>query len=166
YPFQVPDPNGNARLNNRVPTALYNGMMHPLIGYGIKGFIWYQGESNADRAAQYETLFPRFVQMLRTQFDQGDFPFYYVQIAPFNYNSSKKPGDTLLNSAFLRDAQRKALDKITNSGMAVTMDMGDADFIHPREKQEIGKRLGLLALANTYGYKGFVSESPLYESFS
>ncbi|MCH5597858.1 sialate O-acetylesterase [Niabella ginsengisoli] len=75
YDFQFPDPNDQSRLSNKLPTVLYNGMMHPLLGYGIKGFIWYQGESNANRPQQYETLFPEFVQMLRAQFSQGDFPF-------------------------------------------------------------------------------------------
>lgn len=166
YPFQLPNPKDTARLSNKTPTVLYNGMMHPLIEYGIKGFIWYQGETNADRPEQYETLFPEFVQMLRSQFGYGDFPFYYVQIAPFDYNRNKKQGDTLINSAWLRDAQRKALDKIPNSGMAVTMDIGDAEFIHPREKELIGKRLALMALAKTYDYKGFASESPLYETMT
>ncbi|WP_262919511.1 sialate O-acetylesterase [Niabella hibiscisoli] len=166
YNFALPDPNDKSRLNNKIATVVYNGMIHPLIGYGAKGFIWYQGESNADRPKQYESLFPEFVQMLRTQFNQGELPFYFVQIAPFDYNRGKKKGDTLLNSAFLRDAQRKSLDKIPNSGMAVTMDIGDADFIHPREKQEIGKRLALQALTKTYHYKGFASESPLYESMA
>lgn len=166
YNFPLPAPNDKSRLSNKIATVVYNGMVHPVIGYGIKGFIWYQGESNADRPQQYESLFPGFVQMLRTQFNQGDLPFYFVQIAPFDYNRNRKKGDTLVNSAFLRDAQRKALDKIPNSGMAVTMDIGDADFIHPREKQEIGKRLALLALAKTYHYKGFASESPLYESMT
>ncbi|WP_346238567.1 sialate O-acetylesterase [Niabella insulamsoli] len=166
YDFSYPDPNDASRLSNKLPTVLYNGMMHPLIGFGVKGFIWYQGESNADRPQQYESLFPDFVKMLRTQFEQGDLPFYYVQIAPFDYNRNKKKGDTLINSAFLRDAQRKALEKIPNSGMAVTLDIGDADFIHPREKERVGKRLALMALTNTYNYKGFESESPLYESMS
>jgi len=166
YHFPLPDPNDASRLNNKIATVVYNGMIHPLIGYGVKGFIWYQGESNADRPKQYETLFPDFVQMLRRQFNQGDLPFYFVQIAPFDYNRSKKKGDTLVNSAFLRDAQRKALERIPNSGMAVTMDIGDAGFIHPREKQEIGKRLALQALAKTYNYKGFASEGPLYESLT
>lgn len=166
YNFTLPDPNDKSRLSNKLPTVLYNGMVHPLIGFGIKGFIWYQGENNADRPEQYESLFPEFVKMLRTQFGQGDFPFYYVQIAPFDYNRSKKTGDTLINSARLRDAQRKSLEKIPNSGMAVTMDIGDETFIHPREKQEVGKRLAMMALSKTYHYKGFQSESPLYESMS
>lgn len=166
YNFPLPDPNDPSRLNNKIATVVYNGMMHPLLSYGVKGFIWYQGESNADRPEQYERLFPHFVEMLRKQFNQGDLPFYYVQIAPFDYNSGKKKGDTLLNSALLRDAQRKALDRIPNSGMTVTMDIGDAAFIHPREKQEIGKRLALQALAKTYQYKGFACEGPLYESMT
>lgn len=165
YDFKIPQP-GDEKLTNQSPTVLYNGMVHPLVGYGIKGAIWYQGETNATRAKQYEALFPDFVNMLREKFGYGNFPFYYVQIAPFDYNRNKKPGDNLTNSAFLRDAQRKALDKIPNSGMAVTMDIGDAVYIHPRDKKTVGKRLALLALSKTYSYEGFMAESPLPESVS
>ena len=164
YDFKIPEANTSVKLNNRYPTVLYNGMVHPFIGYGIKGVIWYQGETNADRGKQYETLFPDFIKMLRSKFGYGDFPFYYVQIAPFDYNRNKKPGDKLTNSAFLRDAQRKSLDKVPNTGMAVTLDIGDPVYIHPRDKKNVGKRLALMALNKTYGYKGFQSESPLYEN--
>lgn len=166
YDFKIPEANTTVKLTNKYPTVLYNGMVHPFIGYGIKGAIWYQGETNADRAKEYETLFPDFVKMLRTKFGYGDFPFYFVQIAPFDYNTNKKPGDKMTNSAFLRDAQRKSLDKIPNSGMAVTMDIGDSVYIHPRDKKSVGKRLALMALAKTYDYKGFQSEGPLFESLT
>ncbi|GAB3026649.1 sialate O-acetylesterase [Niabella terrae] len=163
YDFKLPDPTTTSRLSNQVPTVLYNGMVHPLEGYGIRGCIWYQGESNASRPDQYEKLFPDFVHMLRARFGQGDFPFYYVQIAPYDYNGNKKKGDTLLNSAYLRDAQRKALEKIPNSGMVVTMDIGDDQTIHPRDKKTVAYRLALLALQQTYQMKGFQSESPRFE---
>lgn len=161
--IKPPHPNASD-VSPSQPTVLYNGMIHPAIGYGIKGFIWYQGEGNAGNPTLYELLLPDFVKMLRNQFGYGQFPFYYVQIAPYDYNKNKKPGDELLNSAYLRDAQRKSLNTISNSGMAVTMDIGDSIYIHPRDKQTIGKRLALMALAKTYAYDGFQSESPLYES--
>lgn len=153
-----------AKLTNKFPTSVYNAMMHPFIGYAIKGGIWYQGETNADRPKQYEALFPDFVKMLRDQFNIGEFPFYYVQIAPYDYNQNRKPGSKRTNSAFLRDAQRKTVDKIPNSGMVVTLDIGNKTYIHPWDKETVSKRLAMLALNKTYGYKGFMAESPLYES--
>lgn len=154
----------DTKLTNKMPTTLYNGMIHPLIGYKAKGFIWYQGESNAENAGEYETLFPASVEMLRTQFGYGDFPFYFVQIAPFDYNLYKRPGEEMVNSAFLREAQRKSLATIPNSAMVVTLDVGDSLNIHPMDKETVAKRLALLALNKTYGYNGFESESPLFES--
>jgi sialate O-acetylesterase len=149
----------------RTPTTLYNGMLHPVIGYGIKGAIWYQGESNYERADRYQDLFPAMVSNWRKAWDMGEFPFYYVQIAPFTYNFVPKP-DVKLNSAYLRDAQRKSLTKIPNSGMAVIMDIGEEKMIHPSHKKEGGVRLAYLALAQTYGVKGFVGISPTYESIT
>lgn len=166
YPtLKIPDAN-ETKLTNKLPTVIYNGMLHPFIGYGIKGAIWYQGETNTDRPKQYELLFPEFVQMLRNQFAIGEFPFYYVQISPYDYNQYNKPGDKVINSAYLRDAQRKSTDKIPNSGMVVTMDISNEKYIHHWDKQTVGKRLALLALNKTYGYKGFQAESPLYESLN
>ncbi|AOW11171.1 sialate O-acetylesterase [Flavobacterium gilvum] len=150
------------KINNGNATTVYNGMMHLFLGYTIKGCIWYQGESNSAKPKQYETLFPAFVKMLRTKSNDNNLPFYYVQIAPFNYGI-KSPN---LNSAYLRDAQRKALAVIPNSGMAVTMDIGSENFIHPWDKETVGKRLGYMALAQTYGLKGFPYASPMYESVS
>jgi sialate O-acetylesterase len=158
-------PDENARVNNRTSTAIFNGMIHPIIGYSIKGCIWYQGESNYDKPDLYKQLFPAMVKEWRTEWDIGEFPFYFVQIAPFDYaqlppyNSGGK-----YNSAYIRDAQRKCLSLIPNSGMAVIMDLGEEQNIHPRHKQEVGKRLALLALGNTYGRKGFEYASPLYDS--
>jgi sialate O-acetylesterase len=163
--IKVPGKNDSVHVPNRTPTTLYNGMLHPVTGYGIKGMTWYQGESNYDRPDQYETLFPAAVQQWRTEWNAGEFPFYYVQIAPYNYaqlppyNAGGK-----FNSAYLRDAQRKSLSKISNSGMAVVMDIGEENNIHPSHKKEGGQRLALLALAKTYGLKGFGFESPAYDT--
>lgn len=150
---------------SRTPTTLYNGMHYPVIGYGIKGAIWYQGESNYERPQRYEDLFPAMVSSWRQHWDNGEFPFYYAQIAPYNYSLIAKPG-TNYNSAYLRDAQRKSLSKIPNSGMAVLMDIGEEKSIHPAHKKQGGERLAYLALAQTYGIKGFGAFSPTYESVS
>ena len=152
------------KIDNQNATAVYNGMWHHFLGYTIKGCIWYQGESNYARPKQYETLFPAFVKMLRSRSNDENLPFYYVQIAPykrFTTYSESQP-----TSAHLRDAQRKALAVIPNSGMVVTMDVGLENFIHPWDKETVGKRLAYMTLAKTYGLKGFPYASPLYESVS
>lgn len=131
------------------PTVLYNAMIHPFIQYAIRGVIWYQGESNADRAHQYRTLFPAMITDWRKKWNIGDFPFYFVQLA--NYMQSPElPGPS--NWAELRDAQLKTLS-LPNTGMAVTIDIGDGKDIHPKNKQEVGRRLALIALAKTYAEK-------------
>ena len=163
--IKIPSKTDTAKLNNRVATVLYNGMLKPFLGYTIKGCIWYQGETNYERPAQYEKLFPVFVQQVRTQAGQGEFPFYYAQVAPFNYagnyGSSPQSG---INSAYLRDAQRKALSAIPSSGMIVLMDIGEENSIHPMNKEAGGKRFAYMALAKTYGRKGFGFESPSYDA--
>jgi sialate O-acetylesterase len=161
--IKLPTPKDSSSANNRTPTTLYNGMIHPVVGYGIKGFIWYQGESNQERATQYETLFPAMVKQWRTEWDNDTLPFYYAQIAPFNYNSLPN-GGTPFNSAYLRDAQRKAVARIPHSGMAVLLDVGEEKNIHPANKKIVGERLALLALGKTYGLKGFGFESPSYDT--
>lgn len=161
----VPAKTDSIKVPNRTPTALYNAMLHPVIGYGMKGMIWYQGESNYDRPDQYETLFPTAVAEWRKEWNQGDFPFYYAEIAPYNY-AQLPPYNTggKYNSAYLRDAQRKATNTILNSSMAVLIDIGEEKSIHPAHKKEGGERLALLALARTYGLKGFGAESPAYDT--
>ena len=152
---------------NRAATMLYNGMLHPVIGYGIKGAIWYQGESNYERPDQYETLFPAMVAQWRKDWGIGDFPFHFAQLAPYNYaqlapyNSGGK-----YNSAYLRDAQRKSLDKIPNSGMISLIDVGEEACIHPMKKREAGERFALLALGKTYGKTGFTYESPMVDKIT
>lgn len=150
---------------NRVPTTLFNGMLSPVIGYGIKGCIWYQGESNYERASEYSALTKKMVSSWRTLWAQGDFPFYYAQIAPFNYAQfHPKDNKEEYNSAYLREAQLKASSEIKNSGMAVLMDVGEENNIHPMDKEKGGNRLAFQALAKTYGIEGFEFESPKYKS--
>lgn len=142
-----PAPSSSQEPNR--PTVLYNAMIHPFIQFAIKGVIWYQGESNADRAHQYRTLFPAMITDWRKKWNIGDFPFYFVQLA--NYmKTAELPG--VSNWAELRDAQLKTL-ALPNTGMAVTIDIGDGKDIHPKNKQEVGRRLALIALARTYGEK-------------
>ncbi|MBK0370881.1 sialate O-acetylesterase [Flavobacterium agrisoli] len=154
-----------AKDPNRVATTLFNGMLSPVIGYGIKGCIWYQGESNYERASEYSALSQKMVSSWRTLWKQGDFPFYYCQIAPFNYKQFH-PKDYVekYNSAYLREAQLKASTVIPNSGMAVLMDVGEENNIHPMDKEKGGNRLAFWALAKTYGLEGFEYESPKYKS--
>jgi sialate O-acetylesterase len=145
---------------NSYPTLLYNAMLKPLIPIAIKGAIWYQGESNAGRAYQYRKAFPLMISDWRKQLGQGDFPFYFVQLASYNagYGNSVKGS----NWAELREAQTMTLS-LPNTGMAVTTDIGEANDIHPRNKQDVGKRLAAIALNKTYG-KNIVSSGPTYKT--
>ncbi len=129
--IKVPGKNDSIKSPFRTPTALYNGMLHPIIGYSIRGAIWYQGESNYDKPDQYEKLLPTLVNEWRRLW-QTNFAFYYAQIAPFNYGSlPPDPSGKQYNSALLRDAQRKAAAKISNGAMAVLLDAGEETNIHP-----------------------------------
>ncbi len=148
-------PNQNAGVNR--PTVLYNGMIHPLLPYGIKGAIWYQGESNAGRAYQYRSLFKALIEDWRNVWGEGDFPFLFVQLANF-MKIKPQPADDAW--AELREAQTMALD-LPNTGMAVAIDIGEAKDIHPRNKQEVGRRLALNALANAYE-KDIPYSGPMY----
>ena len=139
------------------PTGLYNGMIVPIIPYGIRGVIWYQGESNAWRAYQYRTLFPTMIKNWRDKWGQGDFPFLFVQLANFEA-TSPQPQEN--DWAELREAQLMTLSA-PNTGMAVTIDIGEANDIHPKNKQDVGRRLALWALAKTYG-KTVVYSGPIY----
>ena len=143
---------------NSLPTLLFNGMIAPLIRFPIKGVIWYQGESNASRAYQYRELFKRLITDWRQKWEIGDFPFFFVQLANF-----MKPVDIPAESAWaeLREAQDMALF-LSNTGMASAIDIGEADDIHPKNKQEVGRRLALAALKITYG-KDIIHSGPRYE---
>ena len=125
------------------PTSLYNGMINPLLPMTIRGAIWYQGESNVGRAEQYERLLPAMINDWRKGFAQGNFPFFVVQLA----NYGKQNGDPVNSGwAELREAQETGVERARNAGMAVTIDIGDGNDIHPTNKQEVGRRLALSAL--------------------
>jgi len=135
--------------NPWVPSGLYNGMVAPVVGYGIRGAIWYQGESNAGRAHQYRELFPTMIQNWRRKWGQGDFPFYWVSLANFTERLAE-PADS--EWAELREAQTMTLS-LPKTGQALAIDIGEANDIHPRNKREVGRRLALNALARDYGVK-------------
>ena len=149
---------------------LYNGMIAPLIPYAIRGVIWYQGEANVGGAYQYRTLFPTMIRNWRTDWAQGDFPFLFVQIAPYMYNRPGKDGKPVEESrrqacAELWEAQLLTLKNVPHTGMVVTTDIGDVRNIHPQNKQEVGRRLALWALAKVYG-RDLVCSGPIYQSMT
>jgi sialate O-acetylesterase len=141
------------------PSGLYNGMIHPIIPFGIKGAIWYQGESNAGRAYQYRKLFPATIEDWRAQWGQGDFPFLFVQLA--NYHKLQQNPSEPQSWPELREAQTRAL-ALPNTGMAVIIDIGEAADIHPGNKQDVGRRLGLAAQAIAYG-QDIVYSGPMFD---
>src|SRR2546425_4131515 len=153
---QAPGPN-----NQNSPSVLYNAMIAPLTPYAIRGVIWYQGESNAGRAYQYRTLFPLMIRDWRKAWSEGDFPFYFVQLA--NWQPAKsEPSES--EWAELREAQTMTLRQ-PHTGMAVIIDIGDPNDIHPRNKLDVGHRLAVWALADTYRQKVELS-GPLFQSYS
>jgi sialate O-acetylesterase len=146
--------------NPNVVTVLYNGMIAPLLPFAIKGAIWYQGESNAERAYQYRRLLPAMIQDWRRHFGVGDFPFYIVQLAAFQ---ATRPEPRQNDWAELREAQAMTAKSVPQCGLAVAIDIGEANDIHPKNKAEVGRRLALCALAQTYGKKIEFS-GPWYKS--
>ncbi len=159
-PPQPPQHPEDPTANQFRPANCYNGMLLPLIPYAIRGVIWYQGETNIGRAYQYRQLFPLMIANWRTDWGQGDFPFGFVQIAPFRYG-----GQNPALCAELREAQLMTLKAAPNTGMAVTMDIGDVKDIHPKNKQDVGNRLALWALAKVYG-QSLVYSGPIYKSMA
>ena len=152
----------NAVLSpNSYPTLLYNAMIHPLVPFAIKGAIWYQGESNVERAKQYRRVFPDLIKDWRAHWNQGDFPFLFVQLA-----NLRKPDSIPVESdwAELREAQTMTL-ALPNTGMAVTTDVGEALDIHPKDKQTVGFRLALAGLKVAY-QKDIVYTGPVYKSMN
>jgi len=141
------------------PSNLFNGMIAPLVPMRIRGAIWYQGESNAGRACQYRTLFPAMIQDWRAHWRQGNFPFLFVQLANFK-KRAKQPGDSAW--AELREAQAMAL-RLPKTAQAVIIDIGEAKDIHPKNKQDVGKRLALAARAVAYG-EDMTYSGPMYKS--
>lgn len=150
---------GQMRGNHR-PSNIYNGVLKSHLGYGIQGAIWYQGESNAGRAYQYRDLFPLMISTWREEWGEGDFPFYWVQLADFRDEVSE-PGDS--DWAELREAQTMTMDKLPNTGEAVIIDIGEGKDIHPRNKVDVGRRLARWALAKQYGIN-IAHQSPRYAS--
>ncbi|PXY40315.1 hypothetical protein DMB65_13385 [Flavobacterium cheongpyeongense] len=145
---------------NSYPSLLYNAMVNPLIPYAIQGVLWYQGEANVWRANQYKKAFPLMIQDWRTKWNQGNFPFYFVQLSTFDeFGGNSTKGSRW---AELREAQSETL-KLSNTGMAVTTDIGNAKDIHPTNKQDVGFRLAAIALNNVYGKKQVFS-GPTYKS--
>lgn len=141
-------------------SGLYNGMIQPLIPYGIKGAIWYQGESNAGRAYQYRSLFPTMITDWRKNWGEGDFPFFFVQLA--NFMKTNPDANAPSAWAELREAQTRTLG-LKGTGMATIIDIGQADDIHPRNKQDVGLRLALSALKVAYGLD-WPDQGPMYQS--
>lgn len=148
---------------NSNPSVLFNAMINPLIPYTIKGALWYQGESDRHDPENYKKLFPALVKDWRSRWSIGDFPFYYVQIAPYSYGNNQAY-ETAENTAFIREVQLQSLDVIPNSGIVITMDIGDENSIHPPKKKEVADRLLFNALHNTYGFKTIDAASPMFDS--
>lgn len=155
----APSEPGTPAYGPWLPSGLYNAMIAPLIPYGIKGAIWYQGESNAPRAYQYRKLFPAMIKNWRKDWGQGDFPFLFVQLANWA-PKSEEPYDDYWSE--LREAQTMTLS-LKNTGMAVAIDIGDPISIHPTNKQEVGRRLALNALSIAYGKK-LTYSGPMYRA--
>ena len=155
----APQPPSNPPGAHNVASSLFNGMISPIVPYAIRGAIWYQGESNASRAFRYRTDFPLMISDWRKQWNQGDFPFYFCQLASFY---GKKPDPVESSWAELREAQSMAL-KLPNTGQAVLLDVGESDDIHPRSKKEVGDRLAVIALAKDYG-KSQPYSGPVFDS--
>jgi sialate O-acetylesterase len=156
---QPGSPDAYLRGNSR-PGNIYNGVLLPTIGYGIKGAIWYQGESNASRAHEYRSLFPLMISHWREEWQQGDFPFYWVQLADFKAEQPQ-PGES--DWAELREAQTLTQTAIKNGGQAVIIDLGEGKDIHPKNKRDVAERLARWALAKDYGMK-IPYRSPEYKS--
>ena len=149
----IPASDADIRIQNGTPTVLYNGMIYPILGYGIRGVVWYQGESNRDEPALYVKMFDAMVREWRNLWGMGEFPFYYCQIAPYYYG-----GGT--NSGYIREAQAKGMTTTPNTGMAVLMDAESVNSIHPPKKRDAGERMALWALAKTYGMERMHYRSP------
>lgn len=152
---------GNIGNPNDYPTLLFNAMIHPLTGFPIKGVIWYQGENNANRAYQYRETFPLMINDWRNHWKQGDFPFYFVQLA--SWKAANGNSNTGSSWAELREAQ-SLTQSLRNTGMAVTTDIGDRNDIHPKNKQDVGKRLAAIALNKTYNRHNTFS-GPVLDTF-
>jgi len=158
-----PRPNPHPEQDINIPATFYNGMVASIIPFAIKGVLWYQGESNSGYMTDsYEEYFSTLIKSWRAEWNQGNFPFYWAQLAAFRL-PNKEPLD-YNGWALINDQQRRTL-KLSNTGMAVTYDIGEAQDIHPHNKMDVGKRLALWALKNDYNFKETVCSGPLYKSY-
>jgi sialate O-acetylesterase len=157
--IDILDNDSVVRKPQATPCVLFNAKIAPLTNFTIRGFLWYQGESNRNNYYLYGKLMQAFVNDLRKKWNIGEFPFYFVQIAPFNYE-----GADSLSAARLREVQAQNMSDISNSGMVTTMDIGNPVSIHPDNKETVGERLALWALGQTYGRKGFGYAPPVYKA--
>jgi sialate O-acetylesterase len=154
-------PEAKQLKGNHRPGNIHSGVLSPSIGYGIRGVIWYQGEANAARAHQYRELFPFMIASWREEWGLGEFPFYWVQLA--DYQAEKpEPGDSAW--AEIREAQTMTLEAVPNGGQAVIVDLGEGKDIHPKNKQDVAKRLARWALAETYKVPGIACKSPRFKA--
>ncbi len=156
-----PQPPRHPRDSQHCASALYNGMIHPLVPYGIRGAIWYQGESNQGRAKQYRAILPGLIRDWRSKWKQGAFPFYFVQLANFRQPATEPGTDN--EWAELQEAQLMTMQTVPKTGMAIINDMGAAKDIHPKNKQDVGERLARWALVRDYEQKGIVISGPVYK---
>lgn len=155
---EIPLPDNDVKVGYRQPTCLYNGMIHPIAGYGIKGFLWYQGEYDRRNPGIYKDLMVAMVNGWRRVWQNDSLPFYYVQIAPYNYRSLQGA------AALIREAQAEAAKVIPHSGMVVSIGAGDKNTVHPPDKTTIANRLLYWALGDAYHWKGIAYQSPSFES--
>lgn len=164
---KIPKAKADIKEENRTPTTLYQAMINPIVGLTMKGVIWYQGESNYTRADSYADMFSSMINGWRKNWNQKDtIPFYYCQIAPFDYSIFAKEGQPVINSAYLREAQSKVERTVPKTAMAVLLDAGLERGIHPGKKQIAGERLALLALSKTYNIKGVTGQSPCFKEMT
>lgn len=152
---QPPLPPSNGPGSQYMPSGLYNAMIHPLIPYTLRGVIWYQGENNTRRPKEYCTLFPSLIRSWRSRFEQGEIPFYWVQLP--NYNAG-----TDVDWAGLREAQSMTL-KLPNTAQVISIDIGDPGNVHPANKPEVARRLALLALARIYHVDDLIDSGPVFD---
>ncbi|MEY4939475.1 MAG: hypothetical protein RIQ93_1210 [Verrucomicrobiota bacterium] len=143
--FRQQNPPPTAPRQGQTPAGLYNGMIHPAVPYALRGVLWYQGENNTTRASEYRALFSAMITGWRAAFEQGELPFFWVNLAGF-----QAPDPSGRNYAFLREAQTQTL-ALPNTAQAVAIDLGEAKDIHPKNKQDVGRRLALLAKRRLYG---------------
>jgi sialate O-acetylesterase len=156
-PAAVPQPGPENPWSKNAPTGLYENMIRPIIPYTARGIVWYQGESNASKPDEYRVLFPTMIEAWRKVWDRPDWPFFFVQLAAFDHQSPAA------DWAGLRAAQAFTRDTVPNTGMALALDHGEKENIHPAAKQPVGERLALLALADVYG-QNVVSRGPDFNS--